>query len=48
MLNKENCQEVMERKEEEEEKAEFEKEVSEVKRLSAGGLYPDLSLLTDS
>ena len=48
VLNKDNCQEVIERKGEEEEKTQTKKEVLEVKRSSAGGLYPDLSLLADS
>ena len=51
MLNEDNCGEVTDRTEEEE-KTKGQKEgraeqVLEVKRSTTGGLYPDLSLLTD-
>ena len=49
MLNKDNCQEVIERQEERTKAAKEERteQVLEVKQSTSGGLYPDLSLLTD-
>ena len=49
VLNEDNCREVTDRKEEERTKAKEGRteQVLEIKRSTTGGLYPDLSLLTD-
>ena len=49
VLNKDNCREVTDRKEEERTKTKEGRteQVLEVKRSTMGSLYPDLALLTD-